>query len=209
MRQIVGPDILLVFEAAGMQEGWIRETQQNWAQEVATVLQEEGYLWIEEPLRTSDRDAIDEYKAFKYWMSNSLPMAGGQQVMLAGTESLVGLDQFLEWSDSVDIFQPDGPICGGTSLMIELRLRLLQQGKACIGHGYSDPLAVLFDVALVGAISREGYLLDRLVEVPEHCLHGEGENALGILLDEDGTIDCYAGELYDRMQSRTVLKSAL
>jgi len=195
-RTVVGPDVHLAFDAMAFQEGWnsvkcglpgTEQNSQNWAGALFDTLDEQNYLWLDEPFPPVDGPEV--YTTLRKRL-------GGPRLS-SGSESLLGLQSFEPWEDTrvVQILQPDRAVVGGVSVVLALQQRALRKllsaprvrsvgpVPAIIPHGFDDALGFATDVALVqamcnavrrvagdGRTSGQPDVLHHMVKLPQHVL---------------------------------------
>lgn len=142
------PWVRKVREAAGPQMDLMQESNMRLSVdeclELAPVLAELGFLWFEEPVRTSDADAIDKHLRIR----DSL----GDKVRIAGGESRGSRYEFKEWLDrgAYGIVQPDCNVTGLSEAWHIAKMAALR-GASCCPHNWHGGLTTMANAALVAA----------------------------------------------------------
>lgn len=137
LREAVGPEFNLI------QEANMRLSLDECLQ-LAPVLEELRFLWLEEPVRVNGADAIDNYIKIRQKMPH---------VMVSGGESRPHRFDFKDWIDrgAYDIVQPDCNVMGVTEAWHVARMAHLRN-KYCCPHDWHGGLTVMANAALVAAI---------------------------------------------------------
>jgi len=137
LRRAVGPDMDL------MQEINMRLSLEE-CLELCPVLEELGFLWLEEPVRTNLPDALEQHLRIRSAL---------KKVMVSGGESRGDRFSFKEWIDrnAYDIVQPDCNVTGITEAWHIARIAHLK-GKYCCPHNWHGGLTTMANAALVAAI---------------------------------------------------------
>ena len=137
LREAVGPDMDLI------QEINMRLSLEE-CLELCPVLEELRFLWLEEPARTSEPDALEQQLKIKSAL---------RKVMLSGGESRGDRFSFKEWidRDAYDVVQPDCNVTGVTEAWHIAAIAHLKQ-KYCCPHNWHGGLTTMANAALVAAI---------------------------------------------------------
>ncbi len=137
MRKAVGPDFDLI------QEANMRLTMAQ-CLELAPVLEELKFHWLEEPISTRPPEALEGYVRIREAMPH---------VMVSGGESRANRFEFKEWIDrnGYDIVQPDCNVTGVTEAWQIARMANLRK-KYCCPHNWHGGLSTMANAALVAAI---------------------------------------------------------
>ena len=137
LREAVGPGMQL------MQESNMRLSLEE-CLELAPVLEELGFLWFEEPVRTNEPDSLDKHLRLRREM---------KKVRLTGGESRGSRYEFKEWVDrgAYQIVQPDCNVTGLTEAWHIARLAALRDAPCC-PHNWHGGLTTMANAALVAAI---------------------------------------------------------
>lgn len=137
LREAVGPEFNLI------QEANMRLSLDECLQ-LAPVLEELRFLWLEEPVRVNGADAIDNYIKIRQKMAH---------VMVSGGESRPHRFDFKDWIDrgAYDIVQPDCNMMGMTEAWHVARMAHLRN-KYCCPHDWHGGLTIMANAALVAAI---------------------------------------------------------
>jgi len=137
LREAVGPEFNLIQEAN-------MRLSLDECLELAPVLEELHFLWLEEPVRVNGNDAIDNYIKIRQRMPH---------VMVSGGESRPHRFDFKDWIDrgAYDIVQPDCNVMGVTEAWHVARMANLR-GKYCCPHDWHGGLTIMANAALVAAI---------------------------------------------------------
>jgi L-alanine-DL-glutamate epimerase-like enolase superfamily enzyme len=137
--------------AVGPKFDLIQEANQRWSVEqcleVAPVLEELKFLWLEEPTRKN----IDTYLEIK----KALPT-----VKISGGETLANRGEIVEWIDrgAYDIIQPGCDDAGITEAWHMARLAH-SRGKLFCPHNWQDGLITVANVHLMAAVANR-FLLE-------------------------------------------------
>jgi len=137
LREAVGPDMDLI------QEINMRLSLEE-CLELCPVLEELRFLWLEEPVRTSEPDALEQHLKIKSVL---------RKVMVSGGESRGDRFSLKEWIDrnAYDIVQPDCNVTGITEAWHIAAIAHLKQ-KYCCPHNWHGGLTTMANAALVAAI---------------------------------------------------------
>jgi galactonate dehydratase len=137
LREAVGPEFNLI------QEANMRLSLEE-VLELAPVLEELRFLWLEEPVRVNGPDAIDNYKKIRSRMPH---------VMVSGGESRPNRFDFKDWIErgAYDIVQPDCNVTGMTEAWNIAGVAHLRK-KYCCPHDWHGGLTIMANAALVAAI---------------------------------------------------------
>ncbi len=137
LREAVGPEMDLI------QEINMRLSLEE-CLELCPVLEELRFLWLEEPVRTSEPDALEQHLKMKSAL---------RKVMVSGGESRGDRFSFKEWidRDAYDIVQPDCNVTGVTEAWHIAAIARLKQ-KHCCPHNWHGGLTTMANAALVAAI---------------------------------------------------------
>lgn len=137
MREAVGPDFSLMQELN-------MQLPIEQVLEIAPVLEELKFLWLEEPLNRWKPGAIDDHLKVKQVMP---------RVKIAGGETMMSRFEFKEWVDrgGYDIVQPDCNTTGlseGWSIAQMAHLR----GKLCCPHSWHGAVTLAANATLAASI---------------------------------------------------------
>jgi L-alanine-DL-glutamate epimerase-like enolase superfamily enzyme len=141
------PYLYRIREAVGPDFGLIQEANCRWSLpqclHVCPVLEELGFLWIEEPTRKSGDDAIDSYLKIKAALST---------VMVSGGEGCSNRLALMEWVDrgAYDIVQP-GCDDAGLSEAWHMARSAHTRGKRFCPHNWQDGLITIANAHLMAA----------------------------------------------------------
>jgi galactonate dehydratase len=137
LRQAVGPKMDL------MHENNMRLSLEE-CLELAPVLEELRFLWLEEPVRSSDPGALENHLRIRQALKT---------VRISGGESRGNRFEFKEWIDrgAYDIVQPDCNVTGVTEAWHIARIANLTR-KPCCPHNWHGGLTTMANAALVAAI---------------------------------------------------------
>jgi galactonate dehydratase len=137
LREAVGPQMDL------MQESNMRLTLED-CLELAPVLEELGFLWFEEPVRTNEPDSIEKHLRIREKL---------KKVRISGGESRGSRYEFKEWLDrgAYQIAQPDCNVTGISEGWHIARIAELR-GASCCPHNWHGGLTTMANAALVAAI---------------------------------------------------------
>lgn len=137
LREAVGPAMDL------MQESNMRLSLEE-CLELAPVLEDLNFLWFEEPVRTSDPDALKNHLRIRQAL---------KKVRISGGESRGSRYEFKEWVDrgAYQIVQPDCNVTGITEGYQIARMAGLKDA-ACCPHNWHGGLTTMANAALVAAI---------------------------------------------------------
>ncbi len=125
-----------------MQESNMRLTVEE-CLELAPVLRELGFLWFEEPVKTTGAEALENHLRIRE--------ALGGKVRIAGGESRGSRYEFKEWLDrgAYEIAQPD---CNVTGLTEGWQIaRGGARGAPCCPHNWHGGLTTMANAALAAA----------------------------------------------------------
>jgi L-alanine-DL-glutamate epimerase-like enolase superfamily enzyme len=138
IRDAVGPNMQL------MHENNMRLTVDQ-CLELAPVLDELNFLWLEEPVRTNEAGALENHLRIKEAL---------KKVKISGGESRGSRFDFKEWIDrgAYEIVQPDCNVTGITEAWNIARIANLT-GKPCCPHNWHGGLTTMANAALVAAVS--------------------------------------------------------
>jgi L-alanine-DL-glutamate epimerase-like enolase superfamily enzyme len=111
---------------------------------LAPVLEELGFLWFEEPVRTNEQGSLERHLQIK---------AKLKKTMISGGESRGDRFSFKEWIDrgAYDIVQPDCNVTGITEAWHIARIAQLKN-RYCCPHNWHGGLSTMANAALVAAI---------------------------------------------------------
>lgn len=128
LREAVGPDFNLIFEANGL-------LSLEQALELAPVLEELKFLWIEKPLREEGGEAMDKYLRIQEALPN---------VMVSGLEKEMKRHKIMDWlgAGAIDIVQPDCSIAGITESWYYARSANIRNKHFC-PHNYQGGLTTM------------------------------------------------------------------
>ena len=145
-RSIVGKNIQLMLDAYGSDPEWTGDF--DWALRTAKVLQEQDYLWFEEPL------APQAYADFvRLTRHANVAIAGGEDFVLARDfENLSNLK-------AVNILQPDCTRVGGLTHMQSIRNAASQNNIHLIPHGWNTAVGLAADLQFQATVSDEKYCM--------------------------------------------------
>jgi galactonate dehydratase len=137
LREAVGPRMDL------MQESNMRLSVEE-CLELGPVLEDLGFLWFEEPVRTSEAGALENHLKIRSAL---------KKVRISGGESRGNRFDFKEWIDrgAYQIVQPDCNVTGLSEAWHIARMAHLK-GAPCCPHNWHGGLTTMANAALVAAI---------------------------------------------------------
>jgi galactonate dehydratase len=137
VREAVGPKMEL------MHENNMRLTVEQ-TLELCPVLEELGFTWLEEPVRTNEPNSLENHLKIKQAL---------RKVKISGGESRGSRYDFKEWIDrgAYGIVQPDCNVAGLTEAWHIARMAHLR-GVHCCPHNWHGGLTTMANAALVAAI---------------------------------------------------------
>ncbi len=199
-REAVGEESLLMVDAGASDAFWPQGYK--WALRTASMLDEYGVAWFEEPLTP---DSLDDFRALR--AVSPVPIAGG--------EVLTRRQAFQPWLEggAFDIVQPDVTKCGGLSEQRRIAWTAREHGVRFIPHGWNTAVGLASDLQIASAFADTDlveYLtgsafIDDLVVTPwrldsEGMLEIPARPGLGVELRMDALAEFArvpAGELAD------------
>ena len=185
-RRIAGKDIQLMLDVYSSDPNWSGDLE--WALNTSKVLEEEGFLWFEEPLAP---DNVEDF----------VRLTESTSVAISGAEDFILLSDFenLSTRRAVDILQPDTTRVGGLTQMRSIRSAASKDDIHVIPHGYNTAVGLAADLQFQSTTIDEKYCM---VEVwPHESITGMFKNN-PFALDNDGKIAVPTGaglgvETYD------------
>ena len=166
-RSIAGKDIQLMLDVYSSDPNWSGDF--DWALKTSKVLEEEGFLWFEEPLAP---DNVEDFAL----------LTESTNVAISGAEDFIILSDFENLSDkrALNILQPDCTRVGGLTQMQSIRDAASQNGIHVIPHGYNTAIGLAADLQFQSTTPDEKYCV---VEVWPH------ESITGLLKDSPFSLD--------------------
>ncbi len=139
VRQLIGPDMLLMVDAGGSDAFWFHGYK--WALRTSHMLADYDVAWFEEPLRP---DAIEEYALLR--RTSTVPISGG--------EVLTRRQTFRPWLETraLDIVQPDVTKVGGITESRRIAWMAQDHGVRFIPHGWNTAIGLAADLQLASAL---------------------------------------------------------
>ena len=176
-REIAGKDVKLMLDVYSSDPHW--EGHLDWALKTSQLLEEQGFLWFEEPLAPNN---IEDFAQ----LTKSTNLA------ISGAEDFILLRDFENLSKqcAVDILQPDCTRVGGLTQMQSIREAASQNNLHVIPHGYNTAVGLAADLQFQSTVPDEKYCM---VEVwPHRCITELLEDN-PFALDDEGKITVPTG----------------
>jgi len=190
-RRTAGKDVQLMLDVYGSDPNWSGDLE--WALKTSKVLEEEGFLWFEEPLAPENTEEFAR-------------LTESTDIAISGAEDFILLSDFESLLDrrAVDIVQPDCTRVGGLTQMQFIRTAASRKNINLIPHGYNTAVGLAADLQFQSTAPDEKYCM---VEVWPH------DSITGLLkhnpfsLDDEGKITVPTGaglgvELNDEFRHR-------
>lgn len=138
-RDVVGPDIDLMLDVFGSADDW--PGKMDWAQHITSHLEQQKFLWFEEPFRPDD---IQSYKT----------MGAQTSVALSACEFFTDPAELVRWANekAVSILQPDCTCGGGVSTLVQVRNAALANEVTMIPHGWSTAVGMAADIQVMSTM---------------------------------------------------------
>jgi L-alanine-DL-glutamate epimerase-like enolase superfamily enzyme len=176
-RSITGKDVRLMLDVYSSDPEWSGDF--DWALKTSKVLEEEDFLWFEEPLAPQD---IEDFAQ----------LTQRANVAISGGEDFILLSDFENLSNrhAVDILQPDCTRVGGLTQMQSIRTAASQNNLHLIPHGYNTAVGLAADLQFQATVSDEKYCM---VEVWPHKSITELLKHSPFSLDSEGRITVPTG----------------
>jgi D-galactarolactone cycloisomerase len=176
-RRIAGKNVQLMLDVYSSDPKWSGDL--DWALKTNKVLEEEGYLWFEEPLAPQDFEDFAR-------------LTQRANVAIAGGEDFILFSDFENLSNRhvVDIIQPDCTRVGGLTQMQSIRTAASQNNLHLIPHGYNTAVGLAADLQFQATVSDEKYCM---VEVWPHKTITELLKHSPFALDSEGRITVPTG----------------
>ena len=176
-RRITGKNVQLMLDVYSSDPEWSGDL--DWALKTSKVLEEEDFLWFEEPLAPQN-------------LEDFARLTQRANVAIAGGEDFILLSDFENLSDrrAVDILQPDGTRVGGLTQMQSIRTAASRYGLHVIPHGYNTAVGLAADLQFQATVSDEKYCM---VEVWPHKSITELLKHNPFALDSEGRITVPTG----------------
>jgi L-alanine-DL-glutamate epimerase-like enolase superfamily enzyme len=151
-RRIVGQNFPLMIDTYASDPKWTGDLE--WALRTAKVLEEQDYLWFEEPLKP---EAFEDF--VELTQRASIPIAGGEVfVLLSDFEDLVN-------TNAVNILNPDCTLVGGLTQMQAIRAVASQNNIDVVPHGWNTAVGLAADLHFQATVADDKYCM---VEVMPH-----------------------------------------
>jgi D-galactarolactone cycloisomerase len=176
-RSIAGKDVQLMLDVYSSDPEWSGDF--DWALKTSKVLDEEDFLWFEEPLAPQD---IEDFAQ----------LTQRTNVAISGGEDFIVLSDFENLSNrrAVDILQPDCTRVGGLTQMQSIRTAARQNNLHLIPHGYNTAVGLAADLQFQATVSDEKYCM---VEVWPHSSITDLLKHNPFALDNEGRITVPTG----------------
>lgn len=176
-RRIAGKNVQLMLDVYSSDPEWSGDI--DWALKTSKVLEEEDFLWFEEPLAPQD---IEDFAQ----------LTQRANVAISGGEDFILLSDFENLSKrrAVDILQPDCTRVGGLTQMQAIRTVASQNNLHLIPHGYNTAVGLAADLQFQATAPDEKYCM---VEVWPHTSITELLKHNPFALDSEGRITVPTG----------------
>jgi D-galactarolactone cycloisomerase len=176
-RKIVGKNIQLMLDVYSSDPQWAGDF--DWALKTTEVLEEQDYLWFEEPLAP---DAFEDF--VRLTQLANVAIAGGEDfILLRDFEKLSGLN-------AVNILQPDCTRVGGLTQMQSIRNAASKNNISVIPHGWNTAVGLAADLQFQATVTDDKYCM---VEVRPHSSITDLLKHKPFALDEEGKITVPTG----------------
>ncbi len=176
-RSIVGNSVQLMFDVYGSGPEWAGDF--DWALRTTKVLEELGYLWIEEPFAP---EAVEDFA--RLTQLANIAIAGGEDfILVKDFENLSNLR-------AVNILQPDCTRVGGLTQMQSIRDAASQNYLNLIPHGWNTAVGLAADLQFQAVMSGDEYCM---VEVMPHKIITGLLKHDPFALDDEGRITVPTG----------------
>ena len=176
-RKIVGQEVRLMLDVYGSDPKWTGDF--DWTLKTTRVLEEQDFLWFEEPLAP---EAFDDF----------VRLTQVADMAIAGGESFILVKDFQNLSDikAVNILQPDCTRVGGLTKMQAIRNAASQNKLSVIPHGWNTAVGLAADLQFQATVSDDKYCM---VEVWPHSSITDLLKNNPFSLDNEGRISVPTG----------------
>jgi len=176
-REIAGNDVKLMLDVYSSDPHWAGNL--DWALKTSEVLEEQGFLWFEEPLAPND-------------IADFAQLTQSTNLAISGAEDFILLSDFENLANqrAVDILQPDCTRVGGLTRMQSIREAASRNNLHVVPHGYNTAVGLAADLQFQATVPDEKYCM---VEVWPHRTITELLRDNPFALDDDGKITIPTG----------------